>query len=123
MIEPKIRFDKEIIRKKVLDEDIAIFILQALRGVIMEGTAQGLKEEEVSIAGKTGTAEKYIEGEGRSKDGRYLSSFAAIFPYEDPKYIMVVTIDEPDPNKYFGGDVAAPVVAKISQFMKRLKFL
>ena len=123
MIEPKIRFEKEIIRKKVLDEDIAIFILKALRGVIVEGTAQALKEEDVSIAGKTGTAEKYIEGEGRSKDGRYLSSFAAIFPYEDPKYIMVVTIDEPDPNNYFGGDVAAPVVAKISQFMKRLKFL
>ena len=36
---------------------------------------------------------------------------------------MVVTIDEPDPNNYFGADVAAPVVAKMSQFLKRLKRL
>ena len=36
---------------------------------------------------------------------------------------MVVTIDEPDPNNYFGADVAAPVVAKMSQFLKRLNRL
>ena len=49
MIEPKIKFDEEIIRKKVLDEDIAIFILNALRAVVLNGTAKGLKEEEVSL--------------------------------------------------------------------------
>ena len=123
MIEPKIKFDEEVIRKKILDEDIAIFILDALREVVLNGTAKNLKNESVSLAGKTGTAEKYIEGVGRAKDGRYLSSFASIFPYEDPKFIMVVTIDEPDPNNYFGADVAAPVVAKMSQFLKRLKRL
>ena len=123
MIEPKIKFDEEVTRKKILDEDIAIFILDALREVVLNGTAKNLKNESVSLAGKTGTAEKYIEGVGRAKDGRYLSSFASIFPYEDPKFIMVVTIDEPDPNNYFGADVAAPVVAKMSQFLKRLKRL
>jgi len=123
MIEPKIKFDEEVVQKKVLDEDIAIFILDALRDVILNGTAKNLKNTSVSLAGKTGTAEKYIEGVGRAKDGRYLSSFASIFPYEDPKFIMVVTIDEPDPNNYFGADVAAPVVAKMSEFMKRLKLL
>ena len=120
---PKIKFDEEVVQKKVLDEDIAIFILDALRDVILNGTAKNLENASVSLAGKTGTAEKYIEGVGRAKDGRYLSSFASIFPYEDPKFIMVVTIDEPDPNNYFGADVAAPVVAKMSEFMKRLKLL
>ena len=123
MIEPKIKFDEEVVRNKVLDEDIAIFILDALRDVILNGTAENLENTSVSLAGKTGTAEKYIEGVGRAKDGKYLSSFASIFPYEDPKFIMVVTIDEPDPNNYFGADVAAPVVEKMSEFMKRLKFL
>jgi len=123
MIEPKIKFDEEILRKKVLDEDIAIFILDALRDVILNGTAKNLQNTSINLAGKTGTSEKYIEGLGRAKDGRYLSSFASIFPYEDPKFIMVVTIDEPDPNNYFGADVAAPVVAKMSEFMKRLKLL
>ena len=53
----------------------------------------------------------------------YQSSFASIFPYSDPKYIMIVTIDEPDPNKYFGGDVSAPVVSVMAEFLERLKYL
>ena len=79
----------------------------ALRDVILNGTAKNLQNTSINLAGKTGTSEKYIEGLGRAKDGRYLSSFASIFPYEDPKFIMIVTIDEPNPNNYFGADVAA----------------
>ena len=107
---------------RLLEEDIANYILEALRDVVLVGTAENLEQGTVHIAGKTGTAEKYVEGVGHQK-GKYLSSFASIFPYEDPKYIMIVTIDEPDPNNYFGGDIAAPVVIEMSNFMKRLKFL
>ena len=122
MIEPKIILSDTPIKTKVLEEDIANYILEALRDVVLAGTAENLEQGTVNIAGKTGTAEKYIAGVGHQK-GKYLSSFASIFPYEDPKYIMIVTIDEPDPNNYFGGDIAAPVVIEMSNFMKRLKFL
>ena len=42
--------------------------------------------------------------------------------HKDPQYIMIVTIDEPDPNKYFG-DVPAPVVGKMADFMLGLNYL
>ena len=75
-----------------------------------------ISDSTVSIAGKTGTTEKYIVGSGYAP-GKYISSFASIFPYESPKYIMVVSIDEPDPNNYFGGDISAPIVANLAEHM------
>jgi cell division protein FtsI (penicillin-binding protein 3) len=122
MIEPKLYLEDEIIRKRVLTKSNADFILDSLRMTVLDGTASNLKDEEVEIAGKTGTSEKYIEGVGYASE-KYISSFASIFPVQTPKYIMIVSIDEPDPNKYFGGDVSAPVVARISKYMKRLNYL
>ena len=122
MIEPKLYLEDEIVRKRVLTKSNADFILDSLRMTVLDGTASNLKDEEVEIAGKTGTSEKYIEGVGYASE-KYISSFASIFPVQTPKYIMIVSIDEPDPNKYFGGDVSAPVVARISKYMKRLNYL
>ena len=54
-----------------------------------------MKNIDVEIVGKTGTTEKYIPGEGKGyTDGKYVSSFAAIFPYENPKYVLAITFDE-----------------------------
>ena len=65
---------------------------------------------------ETGTAEKkFVINEGYV-EGKYVSSFAGIFPYEDPQYVMVISIDEPDPNNY-GGQVSAPIVGNLSEFM------
>ena len=80
---------------------------------ITDGTALNLKDSPIEIAGKTGTTEKYIVGEGYVS-GKYISSFASIFPYDEPKFIVIVSIDEPDPDNYFAGSVAAPFVKNIS---------
>ena len=122
MVEPRIYLDSVEKRTRITSKDIADFILDSLRMTVIEGTADNLINEKVNIAGKTGTSEKYIEGVGYAEE-KYISSFASIFPYEKPKFIMVVLIDEPDPNNYFGGIVSAPVVARLSQFMERLNYL
>ena len=122
MIEPKILPEIKSERVRVLSKSTASFILDSLRMTVLDGTASNLKNERIEIAGKTGTSEKYIEGVGYASE-KYISSFASIFPYNNPKFIMIVSIDEPDPNKYFGGDVSAPVVGKLSKFMMRLKYL
>ena len=122
MVEPRILPDIQSKRVRVLSKSNASFILDSLRMTVLDGTASNLKNERVEIAGKTGTSEKYIEGVGYASE-KYISSFASIFPYNNPKFIMIVSIDEPDPNKYFGGDVSAPVVGKLSKFMMRLKYL
>ena len=101
---------------RVVNEENANFILDALRETVLNGTAENLRNAKVSIAGKTGTAEKFVINEGYV-EGKYVSSFVGIFPYEDPQYVMVISIDEPDPNNYYGGQVSAPIVCNLSEFM------
>ena len=112
-VEPKIIYGSETVLKKVISADIANYVLESLRETITDGTALNLKNSSIEIAGKTGTTEKYIVGEGYVS-GKYISSFASIFPYDDPEFIVIVSIDEPDPDNYFAGSVAAPFVKNIS---------
>ena len=116
MIEPRIEINQPVRKSRAIDSETADYILASLRSAVVEGTADKVSDSIVSIAGKTGTTEKYIVGNGYTP-GKYISSFASIFPYESPKYIMVVSIDEPDPNNYFGGDISAPIVATLAEHM------
>ena len=116
MVEPRLMMSEAIQSVRVVNEENANFILDALRETVLNGTAENLRNAKVSIAGKTGTAEKFVINEGYV-EGKYVSSFAGIFPYEDPQYVMVISIDEPDPNNYYGGQVSAPIVGNLSEFM------
>lgn len=59
------------------------------------------------VGGKTGTAQKYVDG--HVAQGKYVASFIGVYPTKDPKYIMIITVDEPSAGAYYGGVVAAPV--------------
>jgi cell division protein FtsI (penicillin-binding protein 3) len=63
------------------------------------------------VGGKTGTMRKSISG-GYSED-RYKAVFAGIAPLTKPRLVVVVVIDEPGGEEYYGGQVAAPVYAEI----------
>ena len=63
------------------------------------------------VAGKTGTVRKPIPG-GYAED-RYTAIFAGMVPAGDPRLVMVVTIDEPRGESYYGGQVAAPVFSRV----------
>ena len=80
MVEPKMLLEKSVAKKQVITPENAKFILDALRTVVTQGTARRMKNIDVEIVGKTGTTEKYIPGEEKGyTDGKYVSSFAAIF--------------------------------------------
>jgi cell division protein FtsI (penicillin-binding protein 3) len=64
------------------------------------------------VGGKTGTVRKPEPG-GYSQD-RYQSLFAGMVPMSDPRLVIVVIVDEPRGERYYGGDVAAPVFAEIA---------
>ena len=124
MVEPKILLEEPITKKQVITPENAKFILDALRTVVTQGTARRMKNIDVEIVGKTGTTEKYIPGKGKGyTDGKYVSSFAAIFPYENPKYVLAITFDEPDPNNYYGGTISAPLVKSFVSYLKRTNYL
>lgn len=74
------------------------------------------------VGGKTGTAQKYIDGSIAS--GKYVSSFIGVYPCDNPKYIMIVCVDEPSNGAYYGGVVAKPIGQQVFQeIFTKLNFL
>ncbi len=103
---------------EVLNERIAspktITILQdMLKGVVLRGTAQNIKNDFYSIAGKTGTAQIAQKNQGYNKSN-YIASFAGYFPASKPKFSCIVVINDPSKSGYYGSAVAAPVFKEIA---------
>lgn len=98
--------------KLVLDPMVADQILAMLKTVVGEGgTAIQARVKGYEIAGKTGTARKATKG-GYAENA-YVTSFAGIAPANNPKLVMVVMIDDPKGDDYYGGSVAAPVFSEV----------
>lgn len=76
-----------------------------------EGTAPKAQIAGYRVAGKTGTAYKIEDGRYVKK---YVSSFVGFAPVSDPRIVVAVMIDEPGAGKHYGGEVAAPVFARIT---------
>ena len=89
--------------------------MEALRGylekVISEGGGNKAFIDGYHIAGKTGTAQKPINGV--YAPGKYVSSFGGMAPADKPKVTVVISIDEPDPSNYYAGQIAAPVAKNV----------
>jgi cell division protein FtsI (penicillin-binding protein 3) len=101
-----------VVLNEKLASDATIKKLQeCLLAVVDSGTARHLKNEYYQFAGKTGTA-KVVENGVYSHN--YLASFAGYFPYENPKYTIVVMVHSPSNGPYYGGTVAAPVFREIA---------
>lgn len=96
---------------QVIDPHIADEVMHMLVGVTEAGgTAIKAHIDGYPVAGKTGTARKAIAG-GYGDD--YVTLFAGVAPVNNPRLAMAVIINEPKGDRYYGGDVAAPVFAKI----------
>lgn len=91
-------------------------IQKMLHGVVEHGTARNIKSNLYNISGKTGTAQKLIDG--RYMPGKYYTSFAGYFPSEKPKYSCIVIIDTPHGSganyTLYAGSVAAPVFKEVA---------
>jgi cell division protein FtsI/penicillin-binding protein 2 len=105
--------------RKVSDKKSLNTLKEYLQSVVEYGTATAAKMPNLSIAGKTGTAEKLIRGESAYSKDKYTSVFAGFFPVESPKYAMVIVFDEPRYNdfSYYASMSAVPtfkdVVSKL----------
>lgn len=83
-----------------------------------DGTGSRAAVPGYRVGGKTGTARKVTAG-GYSED-RYLALFAGFAPASTPRLAMVVVIDEPQGDEYYGGQVAAPVFGRVMSGALRL---
>lgn len=93
--------------KQVISVESARKLRQILESVVTYGASKKAYMEGYHIGGKTGTAQKVVNGV--YAPGKYVSSFAAMAPASDPKFVLLLSIDEPDPSNYYSGSTAAPL--------------
>ena len=100
-----------VVRRKVISEETSKIMLQLMRESAESGTKQAYRMG-YRIGGKSGTAQKVING--KYPDGKYISSFVGVAPVDNPKAVVLVMVDEPDRSiGYYGSIVAGPVAADL----------
>ncbi|MGB0892372.1 MAG: penicillin-binding transpeptidase domain-containing protein, partial [Flavobacteriaceae bacterium] len=118
-------FDTEVVNSKIASNETLKKLRKVMEDVVVKGTANNIYSPNFSMAGKTGTAKKYIprikNSNGKWEGGyysnkHYVASFAGFFPADNPKYSCIVVIHDPKKEKgYYGATVAAPVFKEIAQ--------
>ncbi|SFC06864.1 peptidoglycan D,D-transpeptidase FtsI family protein [Tropicimonas isoalkanivorans] len=103
--------------ERVVSERASTAARKMLRAVVSRGTASFGDVPGYSVAGKTGTADK-PKPQGGYYDDKVIATFASVFPSDDPKYVLVVTLDEPVESsgpkpRRTAGWTAVPVAAEI----------
>ena len=109
---------KPVLKNRTVSEETSKTLAKMLEGVVKDGSGKKAYIEGFGVAGKTGTAQKFVDG--RIAAGKYVSSFVGFFPCESPKYLALVIVDEPQ-GAYYGSVVAAPVAGEIFQGIISLK--
>lgn len=97
--------------EQVFNADNTRAVLRMMETVVTDGTAKNARVPGYRIAGKTGTTRKASATGGYGDE--YVALFAGIAPVSDPEVVVVVTINEPGTDDYYGGTAAAPVFASI----------
>ena len=106
------------LQNRTVSEETSKKLALMLEGVVKEGSGKKTYIDGYRIAGKTGTAQKYENG--RIAAGKYVSSFVGFFPADNPKYLALVIVDEPQ-GAYYGSVVAAPGAKDIFEGIISLK--
>ena len=97
------------IKPGAVSEETSQTLRELLEAVVAEGTGKNGQVEGYRVGGKTATSEKLLR-----RSGKYISSFLGFAPADSPKILGLVLIDEPQ-GVYYGGVIAAPVMAEIFQ--------
>lgn len=104
--------------KTVFSEEVSRLNRQYMEAVVTKGTGRGVQIPGYRIGGKTGTAQK--SGNRGYEAGKYFSSFFAFFPVDNPKYAILITVNEPK-GAYYGAAVALPPVKSVLEKLIKYK--
>ena len=106
------KLNSEIINPMIASKETLGKAQKMLEGVCERGTGKLLQNDLFPIAGKTGTARIATDNSGYQK-GMYQASFVGYFPADNPKYSMMVAINNPR-NGYYGSSVSGPVFREVA---------
>lgn len=102
-------FDTEI-KRQVISEDTSAAMRDILENVVNTETGSNSYIQGYRIGGKSGTSQKIdVDSTGHT----YVASYCAFAPADDPEIIILVMVDDPTGDKYYGSQVAAPVVTEV----------
>lgn len=106
------------LKYKPISEKSSKILAEMLEGVVSEGSGKKAYIEGYRVGGKTGTAQKYENGHIAA--GKYVSSFVGFFPANNPQYLTLIIVDEPQ-GTYYGSAVAAPIAKEIFNDIIKIK--
>ena len=106
--------------RRVISQETSDLMRELLTGVVAQGGGKNAQVEGYNVGGKTGTAQKYRDGQ--IVTGVHIGSFFGFAPAEDPKVAVLVTVDEAQVYSDYGSIVAAPyageILSKVLQYMQ-----
>ena len=113
---PRTREEAAAVSKRVLKPETSAAVVKLMRDNVLRGSGKRADAEGYRVGGKTGTAEKVVNG--RYARHALLNSFLSVFPTDDPQYVVLVTLDEPQRVEATNfnstaGVNAAPTVGKV----------
>ncbi len=103
---------------RAISEKASAILSSYLESVVKDGSGKHAYIEGYRVSGKTGTAQTYQNGS--IAIGKYISSFVGYFPANDPQYLVLVIIKEPE-GMYYGSTVAAPYAKRVFEGIIDLK--
>jgi cell division protein FtsI (penicillin-binding protein 3) len=98
--------------RQVVSQTTAQKINMLLYGAVQRGTGTIAQVEGVNVSGKTGTAQRLVNGQYSSN--HHNASFVGFFPSENPVILIAVVIDNPKSGQFYGGHVSAPIFKSIA---------
>jgi len=101
------RAERRVVRR-LMSRETATTVRGLLRDVVTEGTGTTAELSTFEVAGKSGTARRTTSDGRGYAEGSYTASFVGLFPADDPQYVIVVKLDNPQ-DGYYGGRTAAPL--------------
>ncbi len=113
-----IKLDREPEGQRVLSEKVTYEVRDMLREVVTRGSGKRAQPGFYSAGGKTGTV--HLVGKQGYEDSQYKAIFAGMAPIDNPRIVTVVAVDAPQSGEYYGGEVAAPVFARVMTDALRL---
>ncbi|WNF35556.1 stage V sporulation protein D [Bacillaceae bacterium IKA-2] len=104
-------FTQPVFKRQVISTETSEKVRDALEHVVAKGTGKGAFVDGYRVGGKTGTAQKAVDG--RYLENNHIVSFIGFAPADDPQIVVYIAIDNPKETVQFGGVVAAPIVGKV----------